>query len=259
MNIDEEGNIVWNVNYDNYPDVIYPTEHNHIIKTKDGKYVIGGTEGGDFILMKIQPDGTIEWLTNYSRDNVEQANAICESDDGAFVLAGYAFTEWPENSGQAIDFPLVVKFSTDGELQWDILFYHETQGDFYSINQNADGGYIVGGLLKDLEARNYLYLVRMEGDGIFVNDDVNKQSSISIAPNPMNSQSTINYTVSNSGMVSLKLMDNLGRDVITLVNSYAVAGTHIINIDGISLPSGTYYCRYQEGSNIEIQKLIIIQ
>jgi len=259
MKIDEEGNKVWDTNYDNYPDIIYPTEHNDIIKTLDGKYAIGGTEGGDFILMKIQPDGTSEWLTSYSRDNVEQANAICESEDGGFVLAGYAFTEWPENSGQAIDFPLVVKFNSDGEFLWDILFYHETQGDFYSINQNSDGGYIVGGLLKDLEARNFLYLVRLEGHGIYVNDDMNKQSSISIAPNPINSQGTINYTVSNSGSVSLKIMDNLGRDVITLVNSYTVAGSHFVNIDGISLPSGTYFCRYQEGSNIEIQKLVIIR
>ncbi|MEI6088855.1 MAG: T9SS type A sorting domain-containing protein [bacterium] len=259
LKIDEDGNLVWNVHYDNYPDIIYPTEHNRIIKTQDGMFNVSGTEGGDFVLMKIQPDGTREWLTTYSRENIEQANAICESDDGGFVLAGYAFTEWPVNSGQALDFPMVVKFDKDGTLLWDILFYHETEGAFNSINQNSDGGYIVGGLLKNLDAQNFLYLVRLEGQGIPVKEDITEQSSVSIAPNPLNSQGTINYTVSNSGFVSLKLMDNLGRDVITLVNSYAVAGSHFINIDGISLPSGTYYCRYQEGSNIEIKKLIIIR
>ena len=60
-------------------------------------------------------------------------------------------------------------------------------------------------------------------------------------PNPFNPGTTIRWQMPESGFVSLKIYDILGREVTTLVNNELRAGTHetIFNASGMS--SGVYF------------------
>lgn len=67
-------------------------------------------------------------------------------------------------------------------------------------------------------------------------------------PNPFNPSTVISYTLSESSIVTLRIIDVLGREVSTLVNSSQDAGTYSVtwkgmDANGIDMPSGSYFYR----------------
>lgn len=85
-------------------------------------------------------------------------------------------------------------------------------------------------------------------------DRVRRQNAgdayVSNYPNPFTNQTNIKY-YSNGGHVSLTVIDTHGKIVGSLVNTEIPSGTHEVVFDTSSLPSGTYYCQYQ---NADIQQ-----
>ena len=59
-------------------------------------------------------------------------------------------------------------------------------------------------------------------------------------PNPFNPSTIIGFQVANSGFVSLKVYDILGREVKTLINKEMVPGKYEILFDASGLPTGIY-------------------
>ena len=62
-------------------------------------------------------------------------------------------------------------------------------------------------------------------------------------PNPFNPSTIIHYEIPNDGLVTLKIYDELGREVKTLVNQYQIKGRYDINFDAGNLASGIYFYR----------------
>jgi hypothetical protein len=62
-------------------------------------------------------------------------------------------------------------------------------------------------------------------------------------PNPFNPSTVINYSLLNSGNVSLKLYNILGKEITTLVNSFQKRGTYdiTVNMNNLNLASGLYF------------------
>lgn len=59
-------------------------------------------------------------------------------------------------------------------------------------------------------------------------------------PNPFNPVTTINYTLPESGQVSLAIYDIMGRRIKTIVEQYQDSGNYSVSFDGTGLSSGTY-------------------
>jgi hypothetical protein len=78
-------------------------------------------------------------------------------------------------------------------------------------------------------------------------------------PNPFNPSTTIQYTISETGLVSLRIYNLLGEDVATLVNEEKPAGNHEVEFNAASLSSGLYFYKLQSGSFIEIKKMILMK
>jgi hypothetical protein len=66
-------------------------------------------------------------------------------------------------------------------------------------------------------------------------------------PNPFNPTTDIKFTVSESGFISLKIYDMLGREIAVLVNENLTAGAYTYNFNAADLASGTYI--YQLNAN----------
>jgi ligand-binding sensor domain-containing protein len=62
-------------------------------------------------------------------------------------------------------------------------------------------------------------------------------------PNPFNPVTTIEFAVPVAGVVSLKVLDPLGREVATLVEGLEQAGVRRVAFDATGLPSGVYFYR----------------
>ncbi len=62
-------------------------------------------------------------------------------------------------------------------------------------------------------------------------------------PNPFNPTTTIEFSVPESGPVTLQVFDILGRDVATLVNQTLTAGSYTARFSAQDQPSGAYFYR----------------
>jgi hypothetical protein len=78
-------------------------------------------------------------------------------------------------------------------------------------------------------------------------------------PNPFNPITTINYSIPQNGLVSIKVYDILGREVITLVNEEQKVGRHSIEFDGRRLSSGIYLYKIQAGEFLQTKKMLLIK
>ncbi len=78
-------------------------------------------------------------------------------------------------------------------------------------------------------------------------------------PNPFNPSTVINYHLPLSSHVTLKIYDELGREVRTLVDEVKPMGSYTVKFDASSLPSGVYFCRLQAGSYSETKKLMLLK
>jgi hypothetical protein len=78
-------------------------------------------------------------------------------------------------------------------------------------------------------------------------------------PNPFNPTTTIKYGIPKSGYVTIRVYDELGREVATLVNEEKPGGNYSVSFNGANFTSGVYYYRLQVGSFAQTKKLILLK
>jgi len=78
-------------------------------------------------------------------------------------------------------------------------------------------------------------------------------------PNPFNPTTNIDYAISQSGPVSLKVYDLLGREVATLFQGDQKVGRYTVEFDGSRLASGVYFYKLQAGNNAITKKLVLMK
>ncbi|MBN2396055.1 MAG: T9SS type A sorting domain-containing protein, partial [Candidatus Atribacteria bacterium] len=78
-------------------------------------------------------------------------------------------------------------------------------------------------------------------------------------PNPFNPTTTIKYQLPESGFVSLKIYDMLGREITELVNQFQPAGTYSVNFDANNLASGIYFYRIEANNFVNVKKMVLMK
>lgn len=78
-------------------------------------------------------------------------------------------------------------------------------------------------------------------------------------PNPFNPVTFISYSIPNNSNVQLIIYNNLGQEVVTLVNNYQSAGKYTVAFDASNLPSGTYFYRLIANENTKVNKMILLK
>ena len=78
-------------------------------------------------------------------------------------------------------------------------------------------------------------------------------------PNPFNPNTTIEYYLGESGMVTMSVYDVNGRLIDSIVNTYQVSGKHSIIWQPNNISSGMYYINLVQGMNIDMMKLMYIK
>jgi hypothetical protein len=75
-------------------------------------------------------------------------------------------------------------------------------------------------------------------------------------PNPFNPATTISYVLKENSSVRLTVYDRLGREVKVLIDENQNAGTHTVEFNASSLPSGIYFYRIKANEKTEVKKMI---
>ncbi|MFZ4589996.1 MAG: T9SS type A sorting domain-containing protein [Ignavibacteria bacterium] len=78
-------------------------------------------------------------------------------------------------------------------------------------------------------------------------------------PNPFNPVTKINYALPKSGLVTLKIYDVLGREVVNLVNENKAAGSYSVDFNASNLTSGVYFYRIEVNGYIDTKKMTLIK
>jgi hypothetical protein len=78
-------------------------------------------------------------------------------------------------------------------------------------------------------------------------------------PNPFNPTTTIEYSIPQAGVVTIKIFDILGREVTTLVNEEKQRGNHVVKFNASNLSSGIYFYKLQAGSFVQTLKMILLK
>ena len=83
-------------------------------------------------------------------------------------------------------------------------------------------------------------------------------------PNPFNASTEICYQTSQYGQVTLKIFNNLGQEVRSLVDAEQKAGQHAITWDGRDnlgrdVASGIFFCRLKAGDFSRTIKMVLLR
>jgi hypothetical protein len=78
-------------------------------------------------------------------------------------------------------------------------------------------------------------------------------------PNPFNPTTQIDYSIPQSGLVSLKVYDLLGKEVKTLYEGVQSAGNYVATFDGSKFTGGVYFYRLQTDNFSMTKKLVLIK
>lgn len=78
-------------------------------------------------------------------------------------------------------------------------------------------------------------------------------------PNPFNPVTNVEFGISKSGFVSLKIYDLLGKEVANLVNDNLQPATYKYNFDASNLSSGIYFYKIKAGDFVQTKSMMLLK
>lgn len=78
-------------------------------------------------------------------------------------------------------------------------------------------------------------------------------------PNPFNPVTKINFDIPQSGLVTLKVYDLLGKEVAIVLNEMKDAGYYTVNFDASGLSSGVYFYRLSSNDFSNVKRLVVLK
>ena len=138
-----------------------------VVQTRDGGYAVAGytdsfgAGDSDFYLLKIYPNGDLEWSKTYGGAGDDFGLSMVQTIDGGYALVGST-----DSFGAGSSDVYLVKFDSSGNVEWDETFGGTDTDLCYSVIQTSDGGYTMVGATFSFSAGYYdYYLVKVNSEG----------------------------------------------------------------------------------------------
>jgi hypothetical protein len=135
--------------------------------TADGGLILTGYtnsmgEGGtDIYLVKLAADGTVEWENAYGSAANDRGNAVIQTPDGAYLVAGC------RDIGTVYTYDgLLLKVEADGVEQWQQTYGGSGEDRFHDVVACTGGGYAVAGSMFSSSLGVLGWLVKVDDDGV---------------------------------------------------------------------------------------------
>jgi len=185
LKLDNSGNVIWQKHCTYNSDEAYSIQ-----QTTDGGYIVAGLTkffgpGGnsDMWISKLDASGNLLWQEKYGGTGDDYAESIQQTADGGFIVAGYTASFGAGNW----DF-WILKLDSSGNVIWQKTYGGTGADQAYSIQQTADGGYIVAGFTESfgLSISN-LWVLKLDSSGN-IDSSCDFISNTSISPEYTNNQ-----------------------------------------------------------------------
>jgi len=156
------GGIWWD--YAHNAELIEPTE--------DGGFIVAGNTESfgasvddymeDIWVLKLDSTGDVQWETAYGGSSIDNANAIQQTSDGGYIVAGQSYSF---RVGDRYCDAWILKLNSVGGIQWE-KHYGASQTDSARVILQTDDGYLVGGYTKSFGAGNAdAWLLKLDSSG----------------------------------------------------------------------------------------------
>jgi hypothetical protein len=246
----------------------------HIMDEADRKLIVKNnayfyTQGVKDYWARFDSVEAVEWMNSRTKamfaDDVTWPNFIEENNieiDPGFTNFGgtdlmvsqlnnhrangtFGFWGWDPDSAQYPD------------VHWAFLQWPLPEDFSYSANIPTTDGYHAGSLVYyPNELAQYIVTDVQAKDN-------NSPITFSLEqnyPNPFNPTTSIKFTLPKNGAVNLTVYNAIGQEVMKILDSKILsAGVHQMNIDMTGFTSGIYFYTLKQGSNIQIQKMVLLK
>ncbi len=160
---DANGNVQWAKTYGGTnEDWAYSVQ-----QTSDGGYIVAGWAASfgagsfDFLLIKTNSSGNVQWARTYGGTNSDYAYSVQQTSDGGYIVAGYT-----SSFGAGSFDLLLIKTNSSGNVQWARTYGGTNSDHAYSVQQTSDGGYIVAGWTASFGAGGWdAFLIKTNSSG----------------------------------------------------------------------------------------------
>ncbi|MFZ0453479.1 MAG: YCF48-related protein [Ignavibacteriaceae bacterium] len=208
--------------------------------TKDSGWAVGGIAGQQVIAKTA--DGGANWDVNEKGGSDLRKVWFTDSQNG-WAVGGYS---------------LDILHTTNGGINWSsqLNSLSGITSIFESIYMfDSNNGFVVADSGIILKTTNGGLLTAVNTAPVLP-DKIELYQNY---PNPFNPSTKISYNLPERSFIFLKIYDNLGREIKTIVNKDQYAGFHTVTFDGKNLPSGIYYYKLQAGDFSQTKKLILLK
>ncbi len=142
--------------------------------TADGGYIICGETQSygagfdDVYLIKINSSGNESWAKTFGGSNGDWCNSVQQTADKGFIIAGGTYSYGTEQFGSDGNDVYLVKTDNNGNEIWSKTFGGVGNAVANSVQQTADGGFIIVGFTvpyDDRTKKEDVYLIRVDSSG----------------------------------------------------------------------------------------------
>ena len=139
---------------------------NSIQQTSDSGYIITGytksfgAGKADVYLIKTDAQGDTLWTRTFGGVDDDVGFSVHQTSDGGYVTAGYV---WSFGAGNQDVY--LITTSASGDSIWARTYGGQSNDNGRSVQQTADGGYVIAGYTQSFGAGNDVYLIKCGASG----------------------------------------------------------------------------------------------
>ena len=256
IKVDELGDTLWTRKYQNGNGI--GTELWDVQETVDGNYLFSGIMY-DYprhpLLIKTDSKGHTLWIKNYDSGGVDYIFSHGITFDDEIVAAGLRFSYNGDSTSL-----FLMKTNSSGDLEWTKTLPGIGPSELIRVRIISNEEFTV--LCRNSNHNAWLLKFSENITDVQARTEGNITLSHNLQqnyPNPFNPSTTIEFDLSHTSYVTLKIFNVLGEEITTLVSKRLFPGTHSFTWDASFQSSGLYFYKLETNEYCEIKKMLLIQ